>query len=186
MSSRGIRGRVGAAAALCALCLMWASAAAAQDIVRFKDPADRFLLEFPRSWNWQIVAGAVEPIVTLIGPGGTAYVIIEHIHLNVPLAAEQVTDAFAEVEADVLKDNQPRATDLDAKMMTQSGRRFVMLRYRRPGLIGDSERVIQYSYPLGRDLFRITCAAVSAQFAKNEPIFAAVAESFSPTTRSTR
>jgi hypothetical protein len=168
--------------AAAAACVLWASYASGQDVLKFNDPSDRFTVEFPRNWSWQIVAGAVEPIVTFIQPGGQSYVIIEHIHMNVPLAADQITDAFAEVESDVLKDNQPRATDVDAKMMMQGSRRVVVLNYRRPGL-AEPERVRQYSFPLGRDLYRITCAAVATQFARSEQTFTTLAESFKPAAR---
>jgi hypothetical protein len=176
------KGRVVAAAAASVL---WASAAFPQETLKFNDPSDRFTVEFPRNWNWQIVAGAVEPIVTFVQPGGQAYVIIEHIHMNLPLTAEEVTDTFAQGEAANLKDNQPKASDVDAKMMMQGNRRFVVINYRRPGL-AEPERVRQYSYPLGRDLYRITCAAVATQFARGEPVFTALSESFKPAMRATR
>lgn len=168
-------------------CLMVSSFAFAQDVLKFGDPADRFTVEFPRDWGWQIVAGAVEPIVTFIQPRKQAYVIIEHFHMNQPLAPEEITDFFAQVEADVLRDNQPRATDIDPKVFMQSNRRVIVLDYRRPGLAGgEIERVRQYSYPIGRDLYRLTCASISSQFAKHDPLFSALAESFRPAARPSR
>jgi len=167
-------------------CLLMSPLAFAQ-VLKFGDPADRFTVEFPRDWRWQIVAGAVEPIVTFIQPRNQAYVIVEHFHMNQPLAPEEITDFFAEVEADTLRDNQPKATDIDPKVFMQSNRRVIVLDYRRPGLGGgEVERVRQYSFPVGQDLYRLTCAAISSQFGKHEPLFAALAESFRPATRPTR
>jgi hypothetical protein len=51
---------------------------------------------------------------------------------------------------------------------------------------GEAERVRQYSFPVGQDLYRVTCAAVSSQFAKADPLFTALAESFRPATRMAR
>jgi hypothetical protein len=167
-------------------CLALAQLVSAQTL-KFGDPADRFTVEFPRDWRWQIVAGAVEPIVTFIQPNNMAYVIVEHFHMNQPLAPEEITDFFAQVEADVLRDNQPKATDIDPKVFMQSSRRVIVLDYRRPGLAGgEAERVRQYSFPVGQDLYRLTCAAVSSQFLKAEPLFAGIAESFRPAVRPAR
>jgi hypothetical protein len=167
-------------------CVLVSQVASAQ-VLKFSDPADRFTVEFPRDWNWQIVAGAVEPIVTFIQRGGNAYAIIEHFHMNQPLAPDEITDFFAQVEADVLKENQPRATDVDPKVFMQGTRRIIVLDYRRPGLTGgEAERVRQYSFPVGQDLYRVTCAAVSSQFSKADPLFTALAESFRPAMRMAR
>lgn len=166
-------------------CLLAPQLAFAQ-VSKFGDPAGRFTVEFPRDWRWQVIAGAGEPIVTFIQPNNQAYVIIEHFHMNEPLAPDEITDFFAEVESDVLRDNQPRATEVDARVFMQANRRVIVLEYRRPGLAGgETERVRQYSFPVGRDLYRVTCAAVSSQFVRNEPLFAALAASFLPAARAT-
>jgi hypothetical protein len=167
-------------------CLLFTQIAVAQ-VLTFNDPADRFTVDFPRDWRWQIVAGAVEPIVTFVQPRNQAYVIVEHFHMNVPLAPDEITDFFAEVEADTLKDNQPKATEIKPQVFMQSNRRVIVLDYQRPGLAGgEIERVRQYSFPVGPDLYRVTCAAVISQFARHEPLFAALAESFRPATRPAR
>ena len=58
---------------------------------------------------------------------------------------------------------------------TNAGLR-VPRRYTRPG-IDTRERVRQYSYPVGQDLYRITCMAVSTEFSKYESTCETVASS---------
>ena len=59
---------------------------------------------------------------------------------------------------------------------TQSGKHLVVINYLRPG-INTQERVRQYSYPMDRSLYRVTCASMASQFSKYEPTCAAVIES---------
>jgi hypothetical protein len=44
-----------------------------------------------------------------------------------------------------------------------------------------SERVRQYSVPVGRQLYRLTCISSAAQFAAYDPVFAHIAASFTAT-----
>ena len=169
-------------AAVVAACCVVASGAVAQTVLTFNDPGGRFTVEFPRDWRWQIVSGAAEPLVTFVQPRNLAAVVIEHFHMNQQLAPEDITDLFAQIEVDVLKENQPRATEVNAVAQTQFGRRLIVLDYRRPG-VSEPERVRQYSFPVGRDLYRLTCMAVDEQFPKFESVFSTLAQSFKPAAR---
>ena len=164
-----------AAAFICA-CALWSAGFVAPDFSLFTDPARRFSVEFPKDWAWTIVAGSGEPLVMLVHPRKEAAVIVEHFRLKQPLAQNEITDLFAQIESDVLKENQPRAEDVVAKATTQSGKKIVVIDYSRPG-IGERERVRQYSFPVMRDLYRITCMALASQFKKYEVAFGDVAES---------
>ena len=142
----------------------------------FTDPAKRFSVEFPKDWRWMIVAGSGEALVTFVQPKNEAAVVVERFRLKQPLAQDEITDLFAQIETDVLKENQPKVTDVAAKVATQGKRRLVLIDYTRPGL-GERERVRQYSYPVAESLYRVTCMSLASQFAKYDATFAAVAES---------
>jgi len=142
----------------------------------FTDPQKRYSVEFPKDWQWLMVSGSGEPLVTFIHPRKEAAVVVERYRMRVTLGRDQITDTFEKIETDVLKENQPRASDVASKMVTQNGRRLILIDYLRPG-IDTRERVRQYSYPVGQDLYRITCMALSTEFSKYESTFETVASS---------
>jgi hypothetical protein len=81
----------------------------------------------------------------------------------------------------VLKENQPRASEVDARIVTQGPKRLVQIDYKRPG-IGEpgkteDQRVRQFSFPIGGNLYRITCFANASQFNRYESTCQWAAES---------
>src|SRR4051812_15538703 len=160
------------------LVALWSHATIAQrpDYLLFTDPSSRFSVEFPKDWKWLIVAGSGEALVTFIQPKSEAAVVVERFRLKQKLAQNDITDLFVQIEIDVLKENQPKAGNFDGKVVSQSGRRSVVIEYTRPGL-GENERVRQYSYPIGDSLYRATCMALNSAFKKYESTFANIAES---------
>jgi TonB family protein len=147
------------------------------DYQAFKDPGGRFSLEYPR--DWQAIAGAGDVIASFSERKGEAALVIERFHLNQALASEEVSDLLAQLEADVLKEHQPKATDVKSQVVEAGGRRFIVIEYARPGLNGP-ERARQYSFPVQDEMFRLTCSAAVAQFTKYDPVFAHIADSFKP------
>lgn len=141
----------------------------------FKDPAGQFALEYPK--DWQVIGGAGDVTVTFAQKKSEAALVVEHFKMNTALAPEEVTELFAQIESDVLKERQPKATDVVSKVVDQNGHRLIVIDYARPGLAGP-ERVRQYSFPVGQALYRLTCSAITAQFAKYDPMFAHVADTF--------
>lgn len=141
----------------------------------FKDPSGRFSFEFPS--DWQPVPGAGDVIASFSEPDGEAALVLARFHMNEALAPEEITDLFAQVETDVLRERQPTATDVRARLVTAGGRRFVVIEYGRIGLTRP-ERVRQYSFPVGDELLRLTCSAGVELFQKYDPIFVHVADSF--------
>ncbi len=166
------------ASVLAAIVSVWplTSSALTPGYLLFTDPGKRFSVEFPKDWRWMIVAGSGEALVTFVQPKSEAAVVVERFRLKQPLAMDEITDVFVQIETDVLKENQPRASDIGGKVLTQGRRRAVGVDYSRPGLT-ESERVRQYSYPVADSLYRITCMALTSQFKKYEATFATVAES---------
>jgi hypothetical protein len=149
------------------------------DFLLFTDPGRRFSVEFPKDWRWMIVAGSGEALTTFVQPKSEAAVVVERFHLKQWLEPEEVTEVFAQIESDYLKENQPKATDVVATLKTTSGRKTVVIDYTRPGL-GERERVRQYSFPVGQDLYRVTCMALMSQFTKYESTLADMAQSLKP------
>jgi hypothetical protein len=142
----------------------------------FTDPQKRYSVEFPKDWQWMMVSGSGEPLVTFVQPRKEAAVVVERYRMRVSLGRDQITDTFEKIETDLLKENQPRASDVASKTVTQNGRRLILIDYTRPG-IDTRERVRQYSYPVGQDLYRITCMAVSTEFSRYESTCETVASS---------
>ena len=153
------------------------------EVQQFDNRQIRF--EYPKK-DWEIVPrataavmpGATAPIVSLVQRKRQAAVVVEQTKLHQPLAVDDITDLFSQLEADSIRERQPQATDVRSKLVdVGGGKRLVILTYGRPG-VGGAERVRQYSIPAGADLFRLTCVAATAQFARYEAVFAHVAASF--------
>lgn len=165
------------AASVAALCLFAEPAFALKEgYLLFTDPGARFSIEFPKDWRWMIVAGSGEALVTFVQPKNEAAIVVERFRMKQPLAQNEVTDLFGQIEIDVLKENQPKASDVAAKVLTQAGKRIALIDYTRPGL-GERERVRQYSFPVRQDLYRVTCMALASQFSRYEATFQSAAES---------
>lgn len=167
------------AASFASLSLLSAVAAPNDAFQIYRDPGGRFSIEFPKDWGWLIVAGSGEALVTMVQPKKEAAVVVEHVRMKQILNPEDITEVFAQIESDVLKENQPRATDVMTQVLTKNGQPQVILEYTRPG-IGEDEHVRQYSFPTGQDLYRVTCMALASQFKKYDATFASVVETLKP------
>lgn len=150
------------------------------DVQKFVGPGNRIRFEFPKK-DWQLVAGGTISIVSLTQKSGQAAVVVEHTKLNAALAPDDITDLFAQLEADQIKQQQPDASDVQSKLVSVDNRRFVIVGYTRRGVTG-AERVRVYSVPVGSDLYRLTCSAAAPQFARYEQVFAHVAATFATGT----
>ena len=153
------------------------------EIQQFDNRQIRF--EYPKK-DWEIVPrpttavipGATAPIVSVVQRKREAAVVVEQTKLHQPLALDDITDLFSQLEADSIRERQPQATDVHAKLVdVGGGRRLVILTYGRQG-VGGPERVRQYSIAVGADLFRLTCVATVGQFGRYEAVFAHVAATF--------
>jgi hypothetical protein len=183
MTFMTVHGRF-AAAALVLACMCQATPLAQRGgSNKFTDPGGRYTIEFPRDWDWTIVEGAGEPLAAFVHPKKEAAIVVERFKLKIKLAPNEINDMFAQFETDALKENQPRASDVQARIETQGQRKLVQIDYRRPGIgtgkVEDS-RVRQYSFPVGESEYRITCFSLASQFGKYEAIFQWAAESLKP------
>jgi len=147
----------------------------------FTDPSGRYSIEFPRDWSWTIVEGAGEALSTFVHPKKEAAIVVERFRMKQVLAQGDITDIFAQIESDLLKENQPRVSEVSARVVNQGQKRLVQIDYKRPG-IGEpgkvqDERVRQFSFPIGGSLYRITCFSLASQFGKYESTCQWAAES---------
>jgi uncharacterized membrane protein len=136
-------------------------------------------LDLPRK-DWSVLPSSGSVLLILASKKGDAIVLVERSSLQQALEAADITDLFAQIETDGIKERQPKATDFQSKVLDSGDRRLVAVQYARPGVLG-SERVRQYSVPVGRQLYRLTCISSAAQFASYDPVFAHIAASFTAT-----
>src|SRR5262245_30455519 len=167
---------------LIALASLWIAAPLAQKGRNTStDPSGRYSIDFPRDWGWMMVEGAGEPLSTFYHPKKEAAIVVERFRMKLALSQDEITDAFAQFETDTLKDNQPRASEINARIVMQGSKRLVQIDYKRPG-VGEpgkveDERVRQFSFPINGSLYRITCFSLASQFGKYEGICQWSAES---------
>jgi hypothetical protein len=105
MALMTVHGRLSAAAL--ALACLWQAAPLAQrgGSNLFTDPSGRYSIEFPKGWDWTIVEGAGEALSTFVHPKKEAAIVVERFRMEVPLAQNQITEAFAQFETETLKEN---------------------------------------------------------------------------------
>ncbi len=144
----------------------------------FQDPAGQFAFEMPRR-DWELAPGGGPIVATLLHRRFEAVVFVEHARLNQPLAPEDITDLFAELEVDRLRQQQPGVVDVEARILDVDDRRIVALQYQRRGPKGP-ETVRQYSIAEGDDLYRLVCTAQAARFGRYESVFKHVVTTFRP------
>jgi hypothetical protein len=136
-------------------------------------------LDLPKK-DWMALPSSGSVLIVLATKKGDAVVLVERSTLRQALAAADITDLFAQIETDAIKERQPRATEFQSKVLDAGDRRLVAVQYARTGLLG-SERVRQYSIAVGKQLYRVTCISGAAQFANYDSVFSHIAASFTAT-----
>jgi hypothetical protein len=124
-----------------------------------------------------MIYGSSEPVATFVQGKQEAAIVVERVRLRQRLDPRDVTDVFAQIEADVVKETQPGAADVAAKLTREEKGPIVVVDYTRETL-GGRQRVRQYSIPAGADLYRITCMAAPNQFQRHEGLMTAMVGSF--------
>jgi hypothetical protein len=145
------------------------------EYVPFSDPRGFFAVEYPK--DWQIIAGAGDVLITFSQNRNEAAVIVERFKMNTVLAPDEITELFAEIEIEVLKERQPNVTNVASAVIDNAGAKLIVIDYERKGLRGP-ERVRQYSMPSGQSLFRLTCSTTAANFARYDPMFTHMSKTF--------
>jgi hypothetical protein len=141
-----------------------------------KAPDAPVQIDVPKK-DWIVLPSAGAMVLTLATHKGDAVVVIEKSALRQALEADDITDLFAQIETDAIKERQPKAAEFQSKVLDSGVRRLVAVQYVRPGVLG-TEKIRQYSIPIGKQLYRITCISAVGQFASLDPVFSDMAASF--------
>lgn len=154
---------------------------AQRDLGSYRDPYGRFALQHPR--DWLVLPGAGNTLLTLAEKRGRATIQIEYLKLNQPLDVAQARDLIVQIESDLIRERQPRVSEINALPAESALPAVVTVEFVRPGLQGP-EWIRQFSVVRGADLFRILCLAPTAEFRRFEPMFKQVVRSFTIATAS--
>jgi hypothetical protein len=130
--------------------------------------------------DWMVLPSAGSTLLILASRKGDAVVMVERSALTMALEPSDITDLFAQIEADGIKERQPKATDFQSKVLDAGDHRLVAVQYSRPGVLG-AERVRQYAMPVGKQLYRLVCISSASQFGAYDPVFGHIAASFGVT-----
>ena len=139
----------------------------------FKDPAARFELEYPAK-DWKLLpSGGSSLAVFARNDGPTLF--INYVKMVDRLTAGEI-DAMPDIEVSRLKEQQPKANAFKSEMLDSKAGRGVLIRYARGG--GEPETAVQYSIPVGLDLYRLNGVIPDKQLAKYKPIVMHMIQSF--------
>jgi len=139
---------------------------------RFKDPAGRFEIEYPvKDWKRLPVGSSL----VAFARNDDATLSVDHLTLLEALTPGEV-DGMMAVELATLKQQQPNGKDFKSEMVDTKAGHGILIRYSRVG--AGPETAIQYSIPVGRELFRINGIIANKQLAKYEPIIMYMINSF--------
>ena len=142
----------------------------------FQPPSQRYTVDYP-SKDWQVQPAGTASVV-FTQKKNEATVAIEHGSLAVALDPGDINDTTAGYEMEYVKSQMPKADGFRKQVQGDLKRRVIVIDYNRPSVKGGMEQARQYSFIVGKDVYRIICSAVPAQFAKYEAVFTQMASSF--------
>jgi hypothetical protein len=137
-----------------------------------------FAIDYPER-DWSLVQGGNVALVTIVQRRFEAALIVERTPLQVELGEDDIGEVFLSVEADHIRETTPSATDMKADLQELGDRRVAAFVYRRNGVSGP-ERVLQYSMPAGKVLYRVVAVARPDVFDRHLPVLQAMAASLAP------
>ena len=142
---------------------------------KFKDPNGRFEIEYPaKDWK-RLPVGLVT-----FARNEDATLSVDHVTLLEPLTAAE-TDGMMAVEVATLQQKQPNAKNVKSELIDTKAGHGILIRYSRVG--AGPETAVQYSIPVGRELFRISGVIADKQLAKYEPVVMYMINSFVATAK---
>lgn len=178
-AGRATAGRAAVAAMVTALAATAAHVPAhAQNVPRMRTltvASQSFSVDYPER-DWTLVPGGNVALVAIMQRRGEATLVLERTPLQVELSAEEIGEVFLSVETEHIREASPSATDIKADLQELAGRRVAAFFYRRNGATGP-ERVLQYSMPVGKALYRIIAIARPDAFDRHLPALQAMAAS---------
>lgn len=150
----------------------------------YKDPSGRFELEVPTK-DWKVLPSVGSSLAIFSRKDGPV-VSIDRMKLAGRLTPAEV-DAMSEIELSRVKEQQPKVKDFKTEMLDSKSGRGVLIRYSR--VSNEPEVVVQYSVPVGQDLYRLNGVVPEKLLSKNEAVVMHMIQSFkaapdsSPTTK---
>jgi hypothetical protein len=134
-------------------------------------------LEYPDNWVQHTNIGTV--LILVSTNRGDTSVAVERTKLNQPLDASEMTETFATIQAELLKEQYADATGVTAVIVTHPTLGpVVQADFTTPGTDPRRpDRFRQYALPRGQFLYKIVCRARSADFAKQEAAFNVILKS---------
>jgi len=150
----------------------------------YKDPSGRFELEVPTK-DWKVLPSVGSSLAIFSRKDGPV-VSIDRMKLAGRLTPAEV-DAMSEIELSRVKEQQPKVKDFKTEMLDSKSGRGVLIRYSRVST--EPEVVVQYSVPVGQDLYRLNGVVPEKLLSKNEAVVMHMIQSFkaapdsSPTTK---
>jgi hypothetical protein len=133
--------------------------------------------------KWQVAPGHAHTIFSVVEKRTPAAMItLERVRLNAAVRADpDVFAAFKDVLRDEVQAVESSGKGFTAEVITGSFGQLILIQYRRPGVWGPENQVVQYLMPVGRTMYRLTCVAPASDIEKKyKSIFAWVAASFTP------
>jgi hypothetical protein len=139
----------------------------------YKDPAGRFEIEFPQK-DWRLLPSGGSSLAVFSRKDGPA-LFIDSTRLADRLTPAEV-DQLSDLEVSRLKSQQPKGKDFKAEMLEGKAGRGILIRYSRQD--AEPESVVQYTIPVGQELFRLNGVVPEKMMQKNEPIIMHMIQSF--------
>jgi hypothetical protein len=127
-------------------------------------------VQYPEK-DWNQLPGAGTVLVTFAQKNGEAAVVIDRTKLPTPLAPEDITDLFMELETELVKERDPSLQGMRSTFLRLGEfPRIVQMDFTR-GAPPREEQVRQISIPMGWYLYRVVASARIAEFEKYEEMF---------------
>jgi hypothetical protein len=141
--------------------------------------AKTFSIALPN--NWQVAPGHADTIFSVVEKRTPAAVItVEQVRLNAPVREDLVAE-FKNSQREEVQAAEPSGKGFTAEVIKGRFGHLILIQYRRPGVSGDENHVVQYLMPVGHTMYRLICVAPASEIEKKyKRIFAWVAASFTP------
>lgn len=141
----------------------------------FRDPAARFEFDYPTR-DWRVLPSAGSSLAMVARNDGGATLSIDYLRLTGPLTPSEI-GAMGDAEIQDLKEKHPQAKDFKSEVIDTKAGRGAIIRYTSPGAQGP-EQVLQYSLPIGQDLFRVIAIVPESLLSRYEGVLAHMISSF--------
>jgi hypothetical protein len=145
----------------------------------FKDPAGRFEIEYPTK-DWRLLPSVGTNLAIFSRSDGPT-LLVDLQKLEAALTPGEL-DRFPDVEVEILKDQQPKVKTFKTDKFDARAGRGVLIKYVRADK--EPESVMQYSIPVGQDLYRLNGVVPERLLSKYESIIMHMIQSFKTSAES--